>query len=515
MVVSNGAKHALHNAFTVLLNPGDEVIIPAPYWVSYAELVKLTGATPVIVATAEEDQFKLTPEHASPGRSPPRPSCCCCAARRIRPAACTRPRNLAGWPTWCLRRICWWLPTRFTSGWSTAIIASPASPRCGRACSERTVLINGVSKTYAMTGWRIGWTMAPANVARAMADLQSQETSNPCSVSQYAALAAINGPQDCVDAMLAEFAKRRDFVQRRIAAIPGLSCTEIAGAFYAFVNIQQHLGRAYGGKQVNNSTAVVPGAVGPAGRGHGDGLGLRRRGLRAAVVCHQHGHAGSGDGPDRAVCGVERRKRCQEPLFGVAAPWKWFLPPFFTHLFHSPVKSESAWPRAGSGAHSQRRNARCKCFRLINRSGLKSRTFRLPSPTQLWRTTVFFKSSLFSELKAVLDGLRRSHGDHPTLIETEADFCDVPPLQVELYRRAIRLAEANDLPTLSIRLSLAAVLLDDFHDRAHAAQELRACKPELATGADKSQLEEWFALTGRTEMSKPYTSPTLKLRSLM
>ena len=106
-----------------------------------------------------------------------------------------------------------------------------------------------------MTGWRIGWTLSPANVATAMADLQSQETSNPCSVSQYAALAALEGPQECVDEMLAEFAKRREYVPQRIAEHPrAVTCPDMAGAFYAFINIKQHLGRNYGGVRVDNST---------------------------------------------------------------------------------------------------------------------------------------------------------------------------------------------------------------------------------------------------------------------
>jgi aspartate aminotransferase len=104
-----------------------------------------------------------------------------------------------------------------------------------------------------MTGWRIGWTLSPANVAKAMADLQSQETSNPCSISQYAALAALEGPQQCVDEMLREFTRRREFVRRRIAEIPGVSCPEMAGAFYAFMNIQEHLGKTYNGQPCNTS----------------------------------------------------------------------------------------------------------------------------------------------------------------------------------------------------------------------------------------------------------------------
>jgi aspartate aminotransferase len=119
---------------------------------------------------------------------------------------------------------------------------------------ERTVLVNGVSKTYAMTGWRIGWTISPANIAKAMADLQSQETSNPCSVSQYAALAALEGPQECVAEMRAEFTKRRQFVRERIASLGGLTCPDMGGAFYAFINISKYLGRKYNGHPINNST---------------------------------------------------------------------------------------------------------------------------------------------------------------------------------------------------------------------------------------------------------------------
>ncbi len=119
--------------------------------------------------------------------------------------------------------------------------------------AERTIVVNGVSKSYAMTGWRIGWTLSPANIAKAMADLQSQETSNPCSVSQYAAVAALEGPQQCVGEMLGHFSKRRDFVRARLAKIPGVSVPEMGGAFYAFVNVQKHLGRTYAGTKCDNS----------------------------------------------------------------------------------------------------------------------------------------------------------------------------------------------------------------------------------------------------------------------
>jgi len=120
---------------------------------------------------------------------------------------------------------------------------------------DRTIVVNGVSKTYAMTGWRIGWTLSPGNVAKKMAELQSQETSNPCSISQYAALAALNGDQKCVKEMLGEFSKRRDYVAGRLAKMDGMTCPEMGGAFYAFFNVQKHLGRKYGGVQVDTSEA--------------------------------------------------------------------------------------------------------------------------------------------------------------------------------------------------------------------------------------------------------------------
>ena len=161
VVVANGAKHALHNAFTVLLDPGDEVIIPAPYWVSYAELVKLTGAMPVIVETRRGGQFQAHARDVSPGRHPEDE-----AAALVQPVEPDRQHVLAGgagrsWPTWFWSRTCWWWPTKFTSGWSTAAhrFASFATVRPG--LQPRTILVNGVSKTYAMTGWRIGWTLAP------------------------------------------------------------------------------------------------------------------------------------------------------------------------------------------------------------------------------------------------------------------------------------------------------------------------------------------------------------------
>jgi aspartate aminotransferase len=253
VVISNGAKHSIHNALMAVCGPGDEVIIPAPYWVSYSDLVKLTGATPVVIATTEESGFKLTPQQFLAAVTP-----------RTKLLMINSPSNPTGV-----------VYTRAElEALADAVLQTPAgvlsdeiyeqltyddaSPTCFATLrpglADRTITISGVSKTYAMTGWRIGWTVAPPPVAKFMGDVQSQETSNPCSISQWAALEAITGPQDSVTAMKAQFAKRRQYVLDRIAGLPGVTCIPPGGAFYAFMNISAHLGRTLGGKIVGNST---------------------------------------------------------------------------------------------------------------------------------------------------------------------------------------------------------------------------------------------------------------------
>jgi aspartate aminotransferase len=253
VIVSNGAKHSLHNAFTVLLDPGDEVIIPAPYWVSYAELVKLTGATPKIVATEQANDFKLTPAQMRASIGPRTKVLLICSPSNPT-GSMYSPEELGALADVVLEKnltvIADEIYERLVYG--NHRFASFATVRPGLV--DRTLTINGVSKAYAMTGWRIGWTLAPLNVAKAMDSLQSQETSNPSSVSQYAALAAVSGPQGCVDEMLAQFAARREFVCQRIAGLRDVSCPEMGGAFYAFMNIRAHLGRKYQGVEVKTSS---------------------------------------------------------------------------------------------------------------------------------------------------------------------------------------------------------------------------------------------------------------------
>jgi aspartate aminotransferase len=254
VVVSNGAKHSIHNALMAVTGPGDEVIIPAPYWVSYADLVKLTGATPVVIETTEKSGFKLTPDQFLAAVTP-----------RTKLLMINSPSNPTGvvYDRTELEALAEAVLTTKVSILSDEIYEQltygDARPTCLATLrpelSERTITISGVSKTYAMTGWRIGWSIAPVGVSKFMADLQSQETSNPCSVSQYAALEAIVGPQESVQEMLEQFTRRRAYVLGRIDRLPGVTCVAPGGAFYAFMNVSNHFGRTLGGRPIADSTA--------------------------------------------------------------------------------------------------------------------------------------------------------------------------------------------------------------------------------------------------------------------
>lgn len=249
VVISNGAKHALHNVFTALLDEGDEVIVPAPYWVSYAEIIKLAGATPVILQTKESDNFKLQPaEFAAAVNSKTRMLLLCSPSN---PTGTTYTRDELGALADVVleKNLVVVSDEIYEHLVYDQEFASFPTVRPGLV--ERTILVNGVSKAYAMTGWRIGWTICPPAAAKAIADLQSQETSNPCSVSQYAALAALDGPQECVATMKAAFDERRKWVAARIAQLPNVPVPKMEGAFYAFINVQAHLGKTYGGKRID------------------------------------------------------------------------------------------------------------------------------------------------------------------------------------------------------------------------------------------------------------------------
>jgi aspartate aminotransferase len=255
VAVSNGAKHSIHNVVAALCGPGDEVVIPAPYWVSYSALVELTGAKPVIVPTTQESGFCLSAQQFEQAITP-----------NTRLLMLNNPCNPTGaaYPVKTLEELARVAVKRDIPVLSDEIyeklIYGGSQFRCfasfGEEVKQRTIIVSGVSKAYAMTGWRIGWTLAPADVTKAMSNLQSQETSNPCSISQYAAIAALNGPQECVDEMLEKFKERRRYVLQRLRDIPGLSFADPGGAFYAFFDVSSYLGKPLGAEKtvVDNST---------------------------------------------------------------------------------------------------------------------------------------------------------------------------------------------------------------------------------------------------------------------
>lgn len=249
--VGTGGKQVLYNAFMATLNPGDEVIIPAPYWVSYPDMVRLAGGTPVIVETRIEDGFKLTPEALEAAITP-----------KTKWFLFNSPSNPTGAGyAWDDLKSLTDVLERHPHVWVMSDdmyehlvfddfrFCTPA--QVAPALYDRTLTVNGVSKAHAMTGWRIGYAGGPEPLIAAMRKLQSQSTSNPCTVSQYAALAALTGTQDYLAPNRALFQRRRDLVVSALNAAPGITCPTPEGAFYVYPSIRACIGKtSAGGKQI-------------------------------------------------------------------------------------------------------------------------------------------------------------------------------------------------------------------------------------------------------------------------
>ena len=226
VIISNGAKHSLHNALAATVGPGDEVIIPTPYWVSYSDLVQMTGATFVLVPTTHGERLQDDAGPAAGRHHAAQQAADAQLAVATRPAPSTRGRSWRRWPTWSsdskLAVLSDEIYEQLVFGDARATCFATLRPEL----AERTITISGASKTYAMTGWRIGWALGPAHVIKAMGNVQSQQTGSPCSISQYAALAALEGDQECVEKMRREFEARRDLVCRRLSAMPGVQLSD-------------------------------------------------------------------------------------------------------------------------------------------------------------------------------------------------------------------------------------------------------------------------------------------------
>ena len=269
IVVSNGAKHSLINAFQAICNPGDEVIIPAPYWVSYPEMVKLADGVPVVVNATEENNFKVTAKDLEAALTP-----------KTKAIVINSPSNPTGmvYTEEELREIADFAVKNNIYVVSDEIYehliyegkhVSIAS--FGEEIKDLTIVINGVSKTFAMTGWRIGYAAANPEIAKAMANIQSHASSNPNSIAQAATIAALEGGMEEADKMRKQFKRRRDFMVEMFSNIDGVSCKRPNGAFYIMMNIDDLIGRTMYGVTINNAddfaklfldvakVAVVPG----------------------------------------------------------------------------------------------------------------------------------------------------------------------------------------------------------------------------------------------------------------
>jgi len=272
IIVSCGAKHSLYNIAQVLFGPEDEVIIPAPYWVSYPDQVLLNDAKPVIVDTREEDDFMLRAEALKEKITP-----------RTKAVILNSPSNPTGFiytekmlketAEIALKNNFYIISDEIYEkliydGERHISIAS-----LSEEIKNKTIVVNGLSKSYAMTGWRIGYAAGPADIIKAMTKVQSQSTSNPTSIAQKAAVAALRGPQDCVEQMRQEFEKRRNYLIRELNSISGISCKMPKGAFYAFPTVKDLFGKKADNVQINSSmdlsiyllekamVALVPGSA--------------------------------------------------------------------------------------------------------------------------------------------------------------------------------------------------------------------------------------------------------------
>ena len=272
ILVSCGAKHSLYNIAQALFSPGDEVIIPAPYWVSYTDQVLLNDATPVILETYEEDNFMLRPELLKEK-----------ITNKTKAIIINSPSNPTGFiynekvlqeiAEIALKNNIYIISDEIYEkliydGMRHISIAS-----FSEEIKERTIVVNGLSKSHSMTGWRIGYAAGPADIIKAMTNLQSQSTSNPTSIAQKAAVAALKGPQDCVEEMRKEFEKRRNYIVNELNNIPGISCKMPQGAFYVFPNVKQILGKKIESVEIKSSmdlsiyllekaqVALVPGSA--------------------------------------------------------------------------------------------------------------------------------------------------------------------------------------------------------------------------------------------------------------
>jgi len=256
VVVANGGKHALYNIFMALIDPGDEVLVPAPYWVSYPEQIRLTGGVPVAVPTTKDTNFQATVEQLEEYRTD-RTKALVFVSPSNPTGAVYPPDQVAAVGEWAAEHGIWVITDEIYRQLVYGDATFASVPEVAPAAAERTIITDGVAKTYAMTGWRVGWAVAPLEIAKGMGKMQSQVTSNVCNVAQAAALAAITGPKDAVDDMRAAFDRRRRFAVEALSAIEGVEVVEPEGAFYVFPSFEGVIGREVAGRRIDSTLTLT------------------------------------------------------------------------------------------------------------------------------------------------------------------------------------------------------------------------------------------------------------------
>jgi aspartate aminotransferase len=256
VLVTNGGKQAVYQAFATLVDPGDEVLLPAPFWTTYPEAITLAGGVPVVVTTGPEADYLPSVEQLDAARTPRTKALLWCSPSN--PTGSVAPRELTeAVGRWAVENGIWVITDEIYEhlvyDGAEAVSMPVAVPELADTC----VVLNGVAKTYAMTGWRVGWMAGPADVIKAATNLQSHLSSNVCNVAQRAALAAVSGPLDAVAEMRAAFDRRRRTIVELLSAIPGVHCPTPRGAFYAYPSVQDLIGKELHGTRIADTVGLA------------------------------------------------------------------------------------------------------------------------------------------------------------------------------------------------------------------------------------------------------------------
>jgi aspartate aminotransferase len=256
VLVTNGGKHAIANAFATILDPGDEVLVPAPYWTTYPESIELAGGVPVVIPTDASSGFKVTVEQLEE-YSTPRTKLLLFVSPSNPTGAVYRRDEIAALGGYAAEKGWWVLTDEIYEHLVYGDAEQHSMPVVVPELADRCIVVNGVAKTYAMTGWRVGWMIAPIDIIEAATNLQSQETSNVNNVAQRAALRAVSGDLSAVAVMRESFDRRRRIIHQLLSSIPGVICPMPEGAFYAFPSFEGLLGKEIRGKRSTNTLELA------------------------------------------------------------------------------------------------------------------------------------------------------------------------------------------------------------------------------------------------------------------